>query len=109
MGGDVVLEVESVSKRFGGVQAVSGVSFSMKPAQICGLIGPNGAGKTTLFNLVSGVYGPDAGAIRIAGRRTDGLPAHRIARLGIARTFQNLQLFDTLTAGENVMVGLAQA
>jgi ABC-type branched-subunit amino acid transport system ATPase component len=107
--GATVLEVERVSKRFGGVQAVVDVSFSMTRGQICGLIGPNGAGKTTLFNLVSGVYRPDAGVIRIDGARADELPVHRIARLGVARTFQNLQLFDTLTARENVMVGLAQA
>ena len=104
-----VLEVRDVSKRFGGVQAVSQVSFSIGSGQICGLIGPNGAGKTTLFNLVTGVYAPDTGTIRIAGHRADGLPAHRIARLGVARTFQNLQLFDALTVRENVMVGLAQA
>ncbi len=104
-----VLKVEGVSKRFGGVQAVSEVCFSFGAGQICGLIGPNGAGKTTLFNLVSGVYVPDAGVIRILGARTDGVPAHRIARLGVARTFQNPQLFDALTVRENVMVGLAQA
>lgn len=104
-----ILEVKGVSKRFGGVQAVSDVSFSIGSEQICGLIGPNGAGKTTLFNLVSGVYAPDAGSIQILGARAEGKPAHRIARLGVARTFQNLQLFDALTVRENVMVGLAQA
>src|SRR5262249_19532711 len=98
-----------VSKRFGGVQAVSDVSFGIARGQICGLIGPNGAGKTTLFNLVSGVYPLDAGTIRIGDVRTDDLPAHRVARLGVARTFQNLQIFGTLTVRENVMVGLAQA
>jgi ABC-type branched-subunit amino acid transport system ATPase component len=106
---DLVLEVQGVSKRFGGVRAVNEVSFGTRPGEICGLIGPNGAGKTTLFNLVSGVYRPDVGTIRISGHRADGLSAHRIARLGVARTFQNLQLFDTLTVRENVMVGLAQA
>jgi ABC-type branched-subunit amino acid transport system ATPase component len=98
-----------VGKRFGGVHAVRDVSFAIEPGQICGLIGPNGAGKTTLFNLVTGVYPPDAGSIRIGGTLTTSLSAHRIARLGVARTFQNLQLFDTLTARENVMVGFAQS
>jgi branched-chain amino acid transport system ATP-binding protein len=105
----LALELEGVSKHFGGVQAVREVSFAIRPGQICGLIGPNGAGKTTLFNLLSGVYPPDTGSIRIAGMTATGLPAHRIARLGIARTFQNLQIFHTLTVRENVMVGLAQA
>jgi ABC-type branched-subunit amino acid transport system ATPase component len=104
-----VLEVEGASKRFGGVQAVRDVSFVIRPGQIGGLIGPNGAGKTTLFNLLSGVYPPDTGSLTIAGVRATGLPAHRIARLGVARTFQNLQVFHTLTARENVMVGFAQA
>ena len=104
-----VLEVRGVSKHFGGVQAVRDVSFAVGPGEICGLIGPNGAGKTTLFNILSGVYAPDTGAISVAGTPATGLPAHRIARLGVARTFQNLQLFDGLTARENVMVGLTQA
>jgi ABC-type branched-subunit amino acid transport system ATPase component len=105
----LALELEGVSKHFGGVQAVRDVSFAIRPGQICGLIGPNGAGKTTLFNLLSGVYPPDTGSIRIAGMTATGLPAHRVARLGVARTFQNLQIFHTLTVRENVMVGFAQA
>ncbi|MBI1734595.1 MAG: ATP-binding cassette domain-containing protein [Candidatus Rokubacteria bacterium] len=105
----LAVEVQGVSKRFGGVLAVRDVSFAIRPGQICGLIGPNGAGKTTLFNLVSGVYPPDAGTIRIGGAVATRLPAHRIARLGVARTFQNLQLFHTLTVRQNVMVGFAQA
>jgi len=105
----LALEVSGVSKHFGGVQAVRDVSFAIEPGQICGLIGPNGAGKTTLFNLLSGVYAPDTGTVRISGEAATGLPAHRIARLGVARTFQNLQVFHTLTVRENVMVGFAQA
>jgi branched-chain amino acid transport system ATP-binding protein len=103
------LEVRGVSKHFGGVQAVRDVSFAIQPGQICGLIGPNGAGKTTLFNVLSGVYPPDSGTVRIAGASAEGLPAHRVARLGVARTFQNLQVFHTLAVRENVMVGFAQA
>jgi ABC-type branched-subunit amino acid transport system ATPase component len=105
----LAVEVQGVSKWFGGVQAVRGVSFAIRPGQICGLIGPNGAGKTTLFNVLSGVYPPDAGTICMGGVAATGLPAHRIARLGVARTFQNLQLFHTLSVRENVMVGFAQA
>jgi ABC-type branched-subunit amino acid transport system ATPase component len=105
----LALEVRGVSKHFGGVQAVRDVSFAIQSGQICGLIGPNGAGKTTLFNALSGVYPPDGGTVRIDGARAEGLPAHRVARLGVARTFQNLQVFHTLTARENVMVGFAQA
>jgi branched-chain amino acid transport system ATP-binding protein len=103
------LDVAGVNKHFGGVQAVRDVSFTIRPGEICGLIGPNGAGKTTLFNLLSGVYAPDAGSIRIGGEAATGLPAHRVARLGVARTFQNLQIFHTLSVRENVMVGFAQA
>ena len=107
--GEPVLAVAGVSKHFGGVHAVQDVSFAIRPREICGLIGPNGAGKTTLFNLVSGIHRPDRGTIHIAGTRADGLAPHDVARLGVSRTFQNLQLFDTLTVRENVMVGLAEA
>jgi ABC-type branched-subunit amino acid transport system ATPase component len=107
--GSLALEVHGVSKHFGGVQAVRDVSFAIQPGQICGLIGPNGAGKTTLFNVLSGVYPPDSGTVRIGGASAEGLPAHRVARLGVARTFQNLQIFHTLTVRENVVVGFAQA
>ena len=105
----LALQVDGVSKHFGGVQAVRDVSFAIRSGEICGLIGPNGAGKTTLFNLLSGVYPPDTGSIRIEDRAATGLPAHRVARLGVARTFQNLQIFHTLSVRENIMVGFAQA
>jgi branched-chain amino acid transport system ATP-binding protein len=100
-----LLEVANVAKRFGGVQALDEVSFSIDAGQIYGLIGPNGAGKTTLFNLLSGVYAPDAGRFAFGGKAITGLAPHRIAATGIARTFQNIRLFGNLSALENVMIG----
>jgi branched-chain amino acid transport system ATP-binding protein len=100
-----LLEVTGASKRFGGLQALEDVSFAIAPREIYGLIGPNGAGKTTLFNLLTGVYAPDAGRFRFEGRDITGLPPHQIAAAGIARTFQNIRLFANLSALENVMIG----
>ena len=100
-----LLEGEGISKRFGGLQALENVSFSIAPKEIYGLIGPNGAGKTTLFNLLSGVYRADAGSFRFDGQRLDGRAPHQIAAAGIARTFQNIRLFANLSALENVMIG----
>lgn len=100
-----LLAVEGVRKRFGGLVAVDGVSFGVDAGEIVGLIGPNGAGKTTLFNLISGLYRPDAGRIFFDGRRVDGLPPHRLCRLGLGRTFQLVQPFADLTTLQNVMVG----
>jgi branched-chain amino acid transport system ATP-binding protein len=100
-----LLEVENVSRRFGGVVALDGVSLDAGENEIVGLIGPNGAGKTTLFNVVTRLYRPDSGELRFAGRSVLRTPAHRIVRRGIARTFQNVELFDTMTVGENVRVG----
>ncbi len=100
-----LLEVSGVSKRFGGVQAVKDVSFRVEKGSVKALIGPNGAGKTTLFNLVSGMAVPDAGAVRLRGEEIQGHPPHRIAALGLARTFQQIRLFGQMTALENVMVG----
>jgi branched-chain amino acid transport system ATP-binding protein len=100
-----LLEVSGVSKRFGGVQAVKDVSFRVEKGTVKALIGPNGAGKTTLFNLVSGMAVPDAGAVRLRGEEIQGRPPHRIAALGLARTFQQIRLFGQMTALENVMVG----
>jgi branched-chain amino acid transport system ATP-binding protein len=100
-----LLEVENVSRRFGGIVALDGVSLDAGENEIVGLIGPNGAGKTTLFNVVTRLYGPDAGELRFAGRSLLRTPAHRIVRRGIARTFQNVELFDTMTVRENVRVG----
>jgi branched-chain amino acid transport system ATP-binding protein len=100
-----LLAVEGVTVRFGGVTALDGVHFRMAPREICGLIGPNGAGKTTLFNCISRLYEPSFGDIRFEGRALSGVARHEIARLGIARTFQNLALFATMTVRENVRVG----
>jgi len=100
-----VLQLERVVKRFGGLTAVDGVDFSVRAGQIKALIGPNGAGKTTVFNLITGVYVADAGEIRVSGIATRGLPSHRVAALGVARTFQNVELFGNMSVIENVMVG----
>ncbi len=100
-----LLEANGVGKRFGGVQALQGVSFAIAKGEIYGLIGPNGAGKTTLFNLLTGIYRPDAGTFRLEGRDLLGLTPDRVAAAGIARTFQNIRLFANLSALENVMVG----
>jgi branched-chain amino acid transport system ATP-binding protein len=102
---NVLLELDGVSLAFGGLQAVEQVSFDVAPGAIKAVIGPNGAGKTTLFNLVTGFLSPQAGRIVFQGQEIQGRPAHRIARQGIARTFQLVQLFDHMTVLENVMVG----
>jgi ABC-type branched-subunit amino acid transport system ATPase component len=101
----VLLEARSATKRFGGVHALADVSFAIEAGQIYGLIGPNGAGKTTLFNLLTGIYAPDAGSFNFAGRSLSGLRPDRVAAAGIARTFQNIRLFANLAALENVMIG----
>jgi branched-chain amino acid transport system ATP-binding protein len=100
-----LLDVQNVSVRFGGILALDGLSFAIEAGQICGLIGPNGAGKTTMFNVVSRIYQPTEGHVMFNGRDLLGVPAHGIAKLGIARTFQNTALFPTMTLLENVMVG----
>ena len=100
-----LLEIQGVSKRFGGLLAVHGVELAMRPGDIVGLIGPNGAGKTTLFHLISGFYAPTAGDIRLRGDSVVGLKPHAICRRGIARTFQIVQPFASLSALDNVMVG----
>jgi branched-chain amino acid transport system ATP-binding protein len=100
-----LLEVRAVGKRFGGLQALENVSFSIGERQIYGLIGPNGAGKTTLFNVLTGVYRADTGSFHFAGRELAGLAPHEIAAAGVARTFQNIRLFANLSALENVMIG----
>ncbi len=99
-----LLAVEDVSVRFGGVQALSDVAFAVNTGEIFGLIGPNGAGKTTLFDCISGTLRPDEGRILYDGNAIDHLPPHLRARAGIARTFQNLRLFRSLTVLENVML-----
>ena len=100
-----LLEVRGVTLGFGGVVALDDVSFDVMQGQICGLIGPNGAGKTTLFNCLSRLYPCNAGEIRFAGESLGSLPRHRMAALGIGRTFQNLALFRSLTVRQNVLVG----
>ncbi len=100
-----LLEVADVSVRFGGIVALDDLSFTIDESEICGLIGPNGAGKTTLFNVVSRIYEPTTGTITFDGHSLLDVPAHGIAGAGVARTFQNLALFPTMTVLENVMVG----
>jgi branched-chain amino acid transport system ATP-binding protein len=100
-----LLAVENVTRRFGGIVALADVSLALEPGDIGGLIGPNGAGKTTLFNVITRLYKPDSGRIVFDGRNLLRVPAHRIVRLGIARTFQNVALFPTMTVLENVLVG----
>jgi len=94
-----------LSISFGGIRAVDDVSFDVEEGEVFAIIGPNGAGKTTLFNLVSGIYSPDGGSVRFAGRDITSLPAHRIAPLGLARTFQNIELFEHATVLQNLLIG----
>ena len=103
--GEALLRVQDVSVRFGGIVALDGVSFGVDAGRIVGLIGPNGAGKTTLFNCISRLYQCDAGDIRFDGRSLLAVARHRVAGLGIGRTFQNLALFRSMTVLDNVMVG----
>ena len=100
-----VLELRHVTKRFGGLVAVDQLSFCVGRGQIKALIGPNGAGKTTVFNLVTGVFGPSSGEICITGGTANGASPHQVAGLGVARTFQNIELFGNMSVLENVMVG----
>ncbi|MBW1981606.1 MAG: ABC transporter ATP-binding protein [Deltaproteobacteria bacterium] len=102
----VLLQTEQLCKSFGGVQAVYDVTFSVYSGQIKGVIGPNGAGKTTLFNLFTGVYPADKGKVYFCGRSLEGLAPYKVAEYGIARTFQNVELFEHMSVLENVMVGL---
>ncbi len=102
---DIVLNVSGVSKRFGGLQALSDVGIKIERGQVYGLIGPNGAGKTTFFNVLTGLYTPDGGRFELAGKPYQPTAVHEVAKAGIARTFQNIRLFAEMTALENVMVG----
>src|SRR5687767_15291980 len=97
-----LLELERVSKGFGGVRAVHEVSFSLEAGELVGIMGPNGSGKTTLFNVIAGALAPDAGRVRLRGQDIGGLPPHRVCARGVARTFQLVRPFAGLTALENV-------
>ena len=101
-----LLEVRDLSVRFGGIRAVSGVSLAVREGEIRSIIGPNGAGKTTIFNAITGLCRPTAGDVHLRSRPISGLSPHARARLGVARTFQNIRLFRDLTVGENVRVAL---
>ncbi|WPB55679.1 ABC transporter ATP-binding protein [Xylophilus sp. GOD-11R] len=102
---DVVLDVQGIGKRFGGLQALADVGMRIRRGQVYGLIGPNGAGKTTFFNVITGLYTPDSGSFALNGQPYRPSAVHEVARAGIARTFQNIRLFADMTALENVMVG----
>ena len=99
-----LLQLAGATLRFGGLTAVNAVDFTLQPGELCGLIGPNGAGKTTIFNLITGVYLPSEGTVCFQGRDLRGLRANQIAALGIARTFQNIRLFSSLSVFDNVRV-----
>ncbi len=101
----LALNVSGISKRFGGLQALSDVGLQIERGQVYGLIGPNGAGKTTFFNVITGLYTPDSGKFELAGKSYQPSDVHKVAQAGIARTFQNIRLFADMTALENVMVG----
>jgi len=103
---DLALDAEKISVVFGGLVAVNDVSFTIPRGSIVSLIGPNGAGKTTFFNVLTGLYKPTTGLVRFADRNITGLPPHKIAQLGMSRTFQNIRLFGLMTAEENVMVAM---
>jgi branched-chain amino acid transport system ATP-binding protein len=104
-GGRTLLDLEGVTKRFGGLIAVRDLRLTVRKGEIVSVIGPNGAGKTTLFNTITGLFRPDQGTIRLDGHSLVGLRPNRIVRLGVARTFQNIRLFGSLTVLENVMAG----
>jgi branched-chain amino acid transport system ATP-binding protein len=102
---ELVLNVSGISKRFGGLQALTDISMRIERGQVYGLIGPNGAGKTTFFNVITDLYTPDSGSFELAGQPYEPTEVHLVAQAGIARTFQNIRLFAEMTALENVMVG----
>ncbi|WP_086244990.1 ABC transporter ATP-binding protein [Campylobacter devanensis] len=102
----MILELSKICKNFGGVEAIKETSFGVKSGEIFGLIGPNGAGKTTMFNIITGAYEPSSGEIKFDGKILNGIKPNKIVNLGIARTFQNIRLFGSLTVLENVLIGL---
>ena len=100
----MILEVQGLTRHFGGIKALDGVDFRLGRGELAGIIGPNGSGKTTLFNVITGIYRPDRGAVSLEEGEITGLPPHEIARRGIARTFQNIRLFRELTVVDNVRI-----
>ena len=100
----MILEVRELTRHFGGIRALDGVDFLLRQGELTGIIGPNGSGKTTLFNVITGIYRPDRGAVSLDGKEITGLPPEKIARRGIARTFQNIRLFRDLTVVDNVRI-----
>jgi len=100
----VILEVQGLTRHFGGIKALDGVDFRLGQGELAGIIGPNGSGKTTLFNVITGIYRPDRGAVSMEGGEITGLPPHEINRRGMARTFQNIRLFRELTVVDNVRI-----
>ncbi|EAL5741028.1 ABC transporter ATP-binding protein [Campylobacter lari] len=105
----MILELKEIHKNFGGVSAIANTSFTIKESEIFGLIGPNGAGKTTLFNIITGNYKPSSGEVFFLGKKIDHLKPHKIVHLGIARTFQNIRLFSSMSVLENVLIGFDQS
>ncbi len=103
--GDGLLSIKDLTVHFGGLVAVANVNFTLRKGEVYSIIGPNGAGKTTIFNCISGIYKPSGGSITFKGERIDGKKPDRIARLGVARTFQNIELFAKMTTMENLMLG----
>ena len=102
---DVILELDGLTRAFGGLKAVDDVTTKVHKGELFGLIGPNGAGKTTLFNLISGFTPPSSGEVRFKGEAITGLSAHKIAHKGMSRTFQNLRVFPNMTVFDNISVG----
>src|SRR5690606_25281787 len=102
---ETILSLESIQMRFGGLVVLDGIDLAVARAELVGLIGPNGAGKSTLFNVMTAIYAPTRGKVRFLGKDVTGVAPHKICRLGIARTFQLVRTFLTMTARENVMVG----
>ena len=100
----MILEVHGLTRHFGGIRALDGVDFRLERGELAGIIGPNGSGKTTLFNVITGIYRPDRGAVSMEGGEITGLPPHEINRRGMARTFQNIRLFRELTVVDNVRI-----